>query len=145
MQVGSVIEADSLEGDFVVEDEKAEHVFLVGGIGITPVHSILLDLDHRGVPINATVLYASRDENFVFKKELDALAAKHPKLKIVYLVSSQRIDEGSIRQNVPNLLSSLFYVSGPEPMVLALQKTLEAIGVPQEHVKRDEFPGYPAA
>lgn len=144
LAVGATIEADTLEGDFVVEDESGEYVFLVGGIGITPVHSILLDLDHRGASINATVLYANRDENFVFRRELDALAAKHPHLKIVYLVSPARIDEATIRENVQDLGKPVFYLSGPEPMVIALGDTLTGMGVPKERQKRDEFPGYPA-
>jgi ferredoxin-NADP reductase len=144
LPVGATIEADNLEGDFVVEEETGEHVFLVGGIGITPVHSILLDLDNRGASINATVLYANRDENFVFKRELDALVGKHPKLKIVYLVSPARIDEATIRENVQDLGKPVFYISGPEPMVIALGDTLTNMGVPKERQKRDEFPGYPA-
>jgi ferredoxin-NADP reductase len=36
----------------------------------------------------------------------------------------------------------VFYVSGPEPMVESLDKTLKKLGVQKKRVKNDFFPGY---
>ncbi|MGH7203750.1 MAG: hypothetical protein ACREHC_04885 [Candidatus Levyibacteriota bacterium] len=38
----------------------------------------------------------------------------------------------------------LFYISGPEPMVDALGETLKKMSIPEDHLKQDWFPGYPA-
>lgn len=142
LPIGGEIEADNLEGDFTVEDPSEEYVFIAGGIGITPFHSILLELDAQNLPINVKLLYANRDENFVFKEELDALAEKHPNFKIRYFVEPLRIDKAAIREEVPDLSRPIFYVSGPEPMVIAFEKMLGEMGIPAPHIKRDEFPGY---
>jgi ferredoxin-NADP reductase len=142
LPIGGTIEADGPEGDFVVTNPEEEFVFIAGGIGITPFRSILLDLDHRGLDIRGKLLYANRDDNFVFKQELDALAQKHPNFVIHYFTADERIDENAIRESTPDYMTPTFYVSGPQPMVEAFAKMLTDMGVPSTHQKHDDFPGY---
>jgi ferredoxin-NADP reductase len=56
LPVGAGVEVSEPDGDFVIGDPADQHVFIAGGIGITPFRAILLDSDHRGLPINATLL-----------------------------------------------------------------------------------------
>ena len=140
---GKSIEISRVEGDFTVEDPAAQYVFIAGGIGITPFHSILKQADHDGVKLNVTLLYGNRDENAVFKNELEAFAKNNPGLSIRYVVAPELINEEVIRKFVPDLNAPLFYLSGPEPMVKALAETVKAIGVSEDRIKLDDFPGYP--
>ncbi len=142
LSIGGTIEAEGPDGDFVVEDPAAEHVFIAGGIGVTPYRAILLDLDHRNLPMNVKLLYANRNEEFVYKSLLEELTKKHPTFMIEYFVSPAKIDEKAIRGAVPDLQKPIFYVSGPEPMVEAFEKLLIEMGIPDPHIKRDYFPGY---
>ncbi len=144
LKVGDTIESDYVDGDFTVDDLVREYVFIAGGIGITPFHSILKEADHTGTKLNVTLLYSNRDQNFVFKNELDAWSQNNPNLVIHYLVSPDRIDETAIATFVPDLKKPLFYISGPEPMVKNLGTLVESMGVPTDHIKLDDFPGYPA-
>lgn len=139
---GKSIEMSVAEGDFVIEDPALEYVFIAGGIGITPFHSMLKQADHDGVRLNVTLLYGNRDENIVFKGELEGFAKNNPNLRINYLLNPQKIDEASIKENVSDLAKPLFYVSGPAPMVFALQETLKQMGVEESRIKLDDFPGY---
>jgi ferredoxin-NADP reductase len=143
LQIGDSIEADSVDGDFTIDDPAKSMVFIAGGIGVTPYHSILKQLDHDGQPINVTLLYSNRNPEIVFKDAFEELAKKHDTFKVHYILSPQRIDEEIIRQFVPDLQVPIFYVSGPEPMVDALSDTLKKMGVPEDHIKGDWFPGYP--
>jgi ferredoxin-NADP reductase len=43
---------------------------------------------------------------------------------------------------VPDIQGSTFYVSGPEPMVESMDEILKKIGVPEERITNDFFPGY---
>ena len=142
LAVGATIEADGLEGDFIVEDPKAKFVFIAGGIGITPYRAILLDLDRSGAAIDATLLYANRDNNIVFRDDLEALAGKHKDFRVNYYIGPERIDEAAIRRAVPDLAAPIFYVSGPEPMVEAFERMMRDMGIPDARLKRDYFPGY---
>jgi ferredoxin-NADP reductase len=139
---GAVVEVGEPDGDFVLGKLGGESVLIAGGIGITPFRAMLLDRDHRELPINATLLYANRTPEFVFKSEMDDLAGRHPHFAIRYLVSPERVTETSIRNAVPDLAKPTFYVSGPEPFVESLEGLLLQLGVPNDRVRRDYFPGY---
>src|ERR1700693_4746714 len=103
LRPGDAIEAHDLEGDFVVDDYKKTFVFIAGGIGIKPVRAILLDLDYKKKPLNVQLLYANRDNDFPYRKELEALRTRHREFRIDYVVSQNRIDEKSIPQLVPDI------------------------------------------
>jgi ferredoxin-NADP reductase len=142
LRPGDAIQAHDLEGDFVVDHRKKTFVFIAGGIGVTPFRAILLDLEHNKKPLNVQLLYANRDNDFPYRKELEALRRRHPEFRIDYVVSPKRIDKKSIPQLVPDIQKPMFYVSGPEPMVESMDETLKKIGVPKKRIKNDFFPGY---
>jgi ferredoxin-NADP reductase len=144
LKEGKKIEASVVTGDFILDEAEKDHVFIAGGIGVTPFRSILKQLDHDKKPINVTLLYANRDQNVVFKDELEAVASTNPNFKIHYIFSPEHIDEKIIREFVPNLTMPIFYVSGPEPMVDTLSELLKKMGIAEDHIKGDWFPGYPA-
>lgn len=141
LKPGDVIEARENGGDFVLDHRRKKFVFIAGGIGITPFRAILLDLDRNRKPLNVQLLYDNRDNDFPYRKELEALKKRHPEFRIDYVVSPERIDEKSIPKLVPDLDKPVFYVSGPEPMVESLDKTLKKLGVLKKRIKNDFFPG----
>ena len=142
LKIGNTILADGLDGDFIVENSEKALVFIAGGIGITPYRAILLDLDHKGVSIKAKLFYMNKDNNFIFKDELEALKEKHNDFEIYYFISPLKIDETVIINKIPNLSKPIFYISGPEPMVEFYEKLIMTMGIDDKHLKRDFFPGY---
>jgi ferredoxin-NADP reductase len=140
---GDTIKAEGPGGKFVISDTSKKSILVAGGIGITPYRSMLLQMHHDGQDINADLLYANRDENFVFGGELEALQAKHPNFKIHKFVGDRHIGEPDLKPYADDP-STIIYVSGPEPMVEAFEETLkEKLKVPEDRVKLDFFPGYP--
>lgn len=142
LPIGVTIGAEGPDGDFVIEEPSKEYVFIAGGIGITPYRAILLGLDHRNLSINVTLLYSNRTPEFVYKTELEDIAKKHSMLQTHYFVDPEYVTEEAIKKIIPDLQTPIFYVSGPEPMVETFEKMLPAMGIPQDHVKLDYFPGY---
>jgi ferredoxin-NADP reductase len=143
LEIGASIEISAVEGDFTLAPER-ECVFIAGGIGITPFHSILKQADHAGEKPKIKLFYSNRDENVPFRQEIETFAKNNPNLLVHFISAPKRIDEPTIREFVPDLQSPLFYVSGPEPMVKSLADVLESMGVPKNNIKLDDFPGYPA-
>lgn len=143
MKPGETIEISDIDGDFTIEDPARKYVFIAGGIGITPFHSILKEADHAKQQLEVTLLYANRDEQIPYRAELDAFAKNNPHLNIKYFVG-ERIDEKAIRDSVPSLSDAFFYVSGPEPMVESFGNLLKEMGVAPASIRQDWFPGYPA-
>ena len=141
LEPGTEIEAGEPRGDFLLDPDASRHVLIAGGIGITPYHSQLLQLDHDGKPLNIDLFYANRDENFVFDDKFKRSADKHPEFKIHKIVGDQRIGKDDFQ---PFLVdeSITFYISGPKPMVETYQHLLEELDVAPERVRTDYFPGY---
>jgi len=141
LPLGATIEAEGPSGGFTA-DGSDEYVFIAGGIGITAIRSILADLDARKIPIRGRLLYANRDGNFIYKDDLEAIAGRNPDFKIYYFIEPERITEESVKKLVPDLQKPLYLVSGPEPMVEAFEKMLANMGIADDRIKRDYFPGY---
>ncbi len=144
LSIGKSVEISYLEGDFTLDDPSREHVFIAGGIGITPFRAILTQMNYEKKPINVTLLYSNRDKNIVYKEELEEIAKNNPNLKIHYIFSPEHIDEKKIKELIPDLQKPMFFISGPEPMVDNLGNMLKEMGIPEDHIKQDWFPGYPS-
>jgi ferredoxin-NADP reductase len=141
LEPGATIQAGEPRGDFLLQPDAARHILIAGGIGITPYHSMLLQIDHDGQSLNADLLYANRDDKFVFDNELQALADAHPEFKLIKFAGNQRIQESNLKPYLADKYN-VFYISGPRPMIENYQLLLEDLGVEPHRVKTDYFPGY---
>jgi ferredoxin-NADP reductase len=144
LQAGDQVEASEPMGEFIVDQLQAGHVFISGGIGITPYRSILAQAAHDNQMPSIALLYANRNDQFVFKSELDAITKAHPTLSITYLVEPQRIQLADIQQATQKLQKDTpyYYISGPKPMVEGFKQTLIDSGIQADFIKTDYFPGY---
>lgn len=143
MQPGDTIEADAPEGDFVLEGYDKDYVFVAGGIGVTPYNSILSQMEHDGESANIEILYANRSEaTKAYKNELEAITSKHDSINVTDFYGDARIDQAALEAAGAKLNDPIYYISGPEPMVEAFEKVLDAMGIDDAHKRFDYFPGY---
>lgn len=141
-KAGDVVEAIKIDGKFTVNKEYQKLVFIAGGIGITPFHSILLDLEEKKDYRDIILVYSNKnEEHIVFKDTLNNLAKRYSKLNIKYIFSPQRADENLIKETVPDSEERVFYISGPMRLVKAVEETLYQLKVDKENIKKDYFPG----
>lgn len=137
-------------GDFVLpKDLSAPLVFVAGGIGITPMRSMvkwLLDnQEHRTIHLiyaaNVLEEVAFRDLFNAYGNPTDIMLS-NPPAKWEGLAG--RLDGAKILELAPNVDKKLYYLSGPEPMVEALEKDLKNLGVDKRRIIGDFFPNYPS-
>ncbi len=135
LQPGASIEINNPEGDFVLpNDPNTELLFVAGGMGITPYHSMVQWLADSGEKRNITLLYGVQT-----KEELAFIELfRSYGLDFWPLVGERLTTEMIMKQSSDKLV----YISGPEPMVEALSDSLLAAGLPAERLKTDYFPGY---
>ena len=140
-------------GHFVMpEGENRRHVFIAGGIGITPYRSMLRCAVDSKKPIDVVLLYFSHSSaDIVFWQELEEIARQMPTLSLVHVLSDAeagwkgekgRLSEALFRKWVPNLDQRLFWISGPPSMVMAYKELIEQTGVKEEAIRTDSFAGY---
>ena len=140
-------------GHFVMpEEETRHHVFIAGGIGITPYRSILRCAVDTKKPIDAVMLYFSHSAaDIVFGRELEDIARQMTTFSLVHVLSDPepgwkgekgRLNEAFLRKWVPDLDQRLFWISGPPPMVTAYKELVKQTGVGDEAIRTDSFAGY---
>lgn len=152
---GATIVAAQLAGDFTLPHDLSQKcVLIAGGIGITPFRSMIkyaLDKDERR-PL--TLFYAARTSAELVYTDIFAQAQQQLGLKTIYTLTDPTqvpidwrervgyLDANVIAAEVPDYAHSLFYLSGPNTMVLAFEATLIAMGVQRSHIRKDFFPGF---
>ncbi len=151
MEPGDTIHAAQVAGSFTLpSSRKKKLVFVAGGIGITPFRSMLQYLIDNGEARPITVLYGNeRSEDIAYRDVLDA-ARRRLGIETYYAVARDAergqypgyIDARLIRHAVPDYRERTFYISGPQPMVVALRKVLRSMGVRRSRIKVDFFPGF---
>jgi glycine betaine catabolism B len=142
MDIGRKIEADDgPKGTFVVDAQASHHVFIAGGIGITPYRSMLAQLNHEDHMPKIDLFYANSDTDFVFDDELRGLEKKWPSFKIHKFVGDKRIQKEDLQPFVDEP-DAIFYLSGPHPLVDAYEELLKSMDASGDRIKLDYFPGY---
>ncbi|MCL5072470.1 MAG: FAD-dependent oxidoreductase [Actinobacteria bacterium] len=144
MEIGQNISASMPQGELVVKDFVESYVFIAGGIGITPFRSILLDLDFNKQlsKMEIFLFYSNRNNDIVFKEELESLVLKNPGLKIIYIISPETCNVELIKNTVSDFPEKFYYISGPINMVKSMEDELSKAGIKSDRIKKDYFPGY---
>jgi len=153
LKPGDEISLKAPLGSCVFKEEYKKICFLIGGIGITPVISILEYLTENKSETGAVLFYSNRtEEEIAFKKELDYWQFVNDKIKIVYtLTDSQpkdkrcvfgRIDEGLIKSRMSDLGERIVFIFGPPAMVGAMSKLCMDLGCRKDNLKTENFIGY---
>jgi predicted ferric reductase len=85
--VGQRLYLDGPHGAFTIGNPADIHVLIAGGVGITPMMSMMRTLADRSDTRPVILLYGSRDwESITFREELEALKARL-NLTIVYVLA----------------------------------------------------------
>lgn len=152
---GQTLVASNLDGDFVLPpDDHQPLVFIAGGVGIVPFRSMIKYLMDKKLQRPITLFYSNNQKGEITFQDLFDQAQKEFGLKTVYTLTDKEhlpsdwkgkvgyIDAEMIKTEVPNHQSALYYISGPDPMVRAMEKTLRSLSIPRRQIKTDYFPGY---
>jgi ferredoxin-NADP reductase len=144
LEIGQNISALPPKGEFVIGDLSKSYVLIAGGIGITPFRSILLDLNYRKKlqSIEIYLLYSNRNNEIIFKGKFDNLAKENLNFKLRYIISPEICNADLIRNTITDYTEKIYYISGPVNMVKAIEDILTSIGLTEDKVKQDYFPGY---
>ncbi len=152
--LGYELTCETALGEFVIGKDETDrhHVFIAGGIGITPYRSILRYAADTNAPINGLMLclnHASTD--IVFRQELEDIARQMSTFSLVHVLSDPepawtgergKLNEALLLKWVSNPDQSLFWISGPPSIVVAYKELLLQFGVKEDVIRSDKFLGY---
>lgn len=140
-------------GRFVIDKTMNNVVFLGGGVGITPMRSMIKDLTDRQIPLPITLLYSNKTpQEIIFRQELDTWQEMNQQFKVFSTISQPpnkswqgnvgRIDKSFIENHVEDIKSAHFFSSGPPMMVSAMLELLRELGITDEQMHLERFTGY---
>jgi len=131
--------------------EEKDLVFIAGGIGITPLMSMLRYMRDRREECSVLLLYGNnkRDE-IVFGDELAAIeAGGRPRLRVVHVLNKEQRDWQGERGFIDGekidrlcgleLTGKTFYVCGPPPMLRIVIAALKERDVADQSIRTEIF------
>jgi ferredoxin-NADP reductase len=148
LQPGDELQMSEPMGDFVLPKLiQTPLIFVAGGIGITPFHSILSWLAEVKEERPIKLLYGVHNEDEIIFQETFDKAGQHATIVVSDATPEWGGERGQLSAELILGLEqpsedTLVYVSGPEPMVEALQKDLIKGGLKKTQFVGDYFPNY---
>ncbi|MFO0971436.1 MAG: FAD-dependent oxidoreductase [Candidatus Saccharimonadales bacterium] len=141
LQVGEVVEADQLGGDFIWQDDGRKKLYIAGGIGVTTFRSIILDQIDKKIPNDALLLYAGTQVRRPFMDELlSALSADRSLTMNIY--DQERLTLAKLLADVPDIFERTVYLAGSQSFSETLGEGLIKQGINRQQIKYDYFDGY---
>ena len=148
---GQRVYLDGPYGAFTIGNPADMHVLIAGGIGVTPMMSMIRTLADRGDRRPVTLLYGSRDwDSITFREELEALQARL-NLTVVHVLANPPAgwtgEQGFVTADLfrrhlpPPYAAHEYFICGPNVMMDAIERALGHMRVPlsKYHSERYSF------
>lgn len=135
---------------YMLHPGERKLVFIAGGIGITPLMSMLRHMHNADAECAVTLLYANRSMlDIVFREEIDTIAASgKPGLKVVHFLQNPPkewdgetgyITREAVKKHCPEPGSKVFYLCGPPVMMKKITGYLRDLGVKGGAIRMERF------
>jgi ferredoxin-NADP reductase len=154
VQVGDTLEVRAPSGHFHIDDQaQTPAVLVAGGIGITPMMSMLRWCIAQQPQRRVHLYYGLRNgDDHAYKNVLQTLAAQHPQVSLHVAYSRPRptdvlqrdyqhqgyVDIELLKQTLPHGTHQ-FYICGPSSMMESLVPALSAWGVANSDIHFEAF------
>jgi predicted ferric reductase len=153
LQIGDRALVDAPFGDFShrihAPDPKRHVVMIAGGVGITPMLSMLRYMADREKDRGVTLIWSNRTaKDILCRRELEDLRSLMPRLKIHHVFtreteghpSGRRLEAGSLQGFLSDVSrESAVFVCGPPAMMEAVRKGLQSIGFSRRSIHSERF------
>ena len=147
--VGRRVWLDGPYGAFTPGDAARLLVLIAGGIGITPMMSMLRTLADQGDRRPVTLLYGNQDwESVTFREALDDIQPRL-NLTVVHILrnappgwTGERgvLTAAMLQRHVPAPLAAhQYFICGPEPLMDAAEAMLAGLGVPLSNYHSERY------
>jgi ferredoxin-NADP reductase len=150
---GDFLQVTAPSGKFSFTGEDRDSIVLIGGgVGVTPMMSVLRYLTDRSWQGEIFFVYGSKsDENVIYRNEIEYLKARHPNVRAVLVAEKSDprrwphetgfITRELLARAVPDIAGRHVHLCGPPPMMSAVRTALQELGVPAGQIETEVFTG----
>ena len=156
MELGTELTLDAPYGSFTLHNNASiPAVFLTGGIGVTPVRSIVRQAAHDKLPHKIFLFDSNnRPEDAAFLDELTEAQEENPNYTFIGTMTQMEkssrawhgetgyITQAMLLKYIGDLTPPIYYIAGPQAMVHAMREILNKAGVNDDNIRTEEFTGY---
>lgn len=144
LKIGELATIEGPFGAFSNQGMAGPFVFIAGGIGITPIMSMLRS-NHLD---KTTLIYANQYLNeAVFREELEKIKKSTKSFHLIYVLSKEkkngthhgRISQEIIKKEVTDIPVAKYFLCGPPEMIKATVKILKQFNVPSSQIFSEVF------
>lgn len=143
IKAGDTMSIANARGDFSFHKEYPQTFVIAGGIGITPIRSLLKHWAHNNDPEHKiVVLYSDDRGEFAYQETFDEITSAMPNLQLK-LISQREVFMESVDEYAKeNGNQAEYLVAGSPGMNKAFKERLIGLGIKEENIKLDNFVGY---
>lgn len=149
---GDRLQVTAPSGRFTFAGQDGDSIVLIaGGVGVTPMMSVIRYLTDRSWPGEIFLVYGCKaDDDVIYREELEYLARRYPNLHVRLVAersapgwphATGRISGQLLADTVPGLAGRHVHLCGPPPMMDAVKQILSGLGVPAAQVETEVFIG----
>lgn len=137
LQVDDVLDVSAPAGVFTLQQSTKPVAFISGGIGVTPLHSMVQALEEA--PQVSFIQCARNPEVVTFQQSIQQKMANLPNASydVLYSDQAQYINEAIIAERIAK--DADVYVCGPVPFMAATVNALESNGFTPEQIHYEFF------
>ena len=151
MPLGTKAEISDFGGNTVLhEDSSVPAVFLIGGIGITPVRCMVEHIVSEKLPYKAYLFYSNPNSaSMAFFDEFENWAKEYSGFKFIPTIDDTEdknwkynfgyINKELILKYVEDVSKPIYYIVGPTAMVEAMETLLLNLNVNKNNIKLEKF------
>lgn len=141
-------------GRFTLQEvQNHPAIFLAGGIGITPVRSIVAQATRMQSAQRLVVIYSNRTRAAAaFHDDFIRWSRENPSLIYVPTLTTEQptdwqgelgvVDAEMLRRKVANFSAAIWYLVGPPGFVNAMKEVLQELGIDTMQIRSEDFAGY---
>lgn len=153
LPIGSEIKLAGPTGNFILhEDTSVPAVMIAGGIGIAPFYSIIKYATIHQSTQPLFLFYGNQQvSHTAFLQELTDFQNKNPSFQLIATMDKPDlhwqgetgfIDDKMIKRYISDLSKPIYYVCGSPVMVTSIQELLAEMGIDENNIRTEDFPGY---
>jgi ferredoxin-NADP reductase len=122
--------------DFFDIDPKNGYIFIIGGIGITPLRSVLVDAVQANKEIAASIIWANKSDSLPFTQDFEIIKAQLKNVSMKYITNPKHIEVEDLKKMKSNYIQPKYVISGTPGFSKAMEKMLVSdLGVSSAEVK----------